>query len=57
MRIGLDVCAFNVRGIIAYEKLGFKEEGRIKDDLYYNGVYHESILMGLMRRDYYQMGD
>ncbi|KGP72003.1 GNAT family N-acetyltransferase [Pontibacillus yanchengensis] len=53
-RIGLDVFAFNTRGIKAYEKLGFKEEGRIKEDLYYNGEYHDSILMGLMRKDYYQ---
>ncbi|MGE6204400.1 GNAT family N-acetyltransferase [Guptibacillus hwajinpoensis] len=51
-RIGLDVFAFNERGIKSYKKLGFKQEGRIREDLFYNGDYHDSILMGVMKNEF-----
>lgn len=51
-RVGLDVFAFNERGINSYRKLGFKEEGRIREDLFYDGEYHDSILMGVMKKEF-----
>lgn len=51
-RIGLDVFAFNERAINAYKKLGFKQEGRIREDLFYDGEYHDSILMGVMKGEF-----
>ncbi|MFD2045429.1 GNAT family N-acetyltransferase [Ornithinibacillus salinisoli] len=51
-RIGLDVFSFNKRGIKAYEKLGFKQEGIIRDELFYNGQYHDSILMGVLKDEF-----
>ncbi|MCF6136308.1 GNAT family N-acetyltransferase [Pseudalkalibacillus berkeleyi] len=51
-RVGLDVFAFNTRGIKSYEKLGFQQEGVIRDQLYYDGEYHDSILMGVMKDEF-----
>ncbi|MBP1950952.1 GNAT family N-acetyltransferase [Virgibacillus litoralis] len=51
-RIGLDVYSFNKRGIKSYEKLGFKQEGIIRDELFYNGEYHDSVIMGLLKDEF-----
>lgn len=51
-RIGLDVYAFNERGIKSYQKLGFKQEGIIRDVLFYNGGYHDSIIMGVLKDEF-----
>jgi RimJ/RimL family protein N-acetyltransferase len=51
-RVGLDVFSYNIRGIKAYEKLGFKQEGTIRDALYYDGEYHDSILMGVLKSEF-----
>ncbi|MCD5323376.1 MULTISPECIES: GNAT family N-acetyltransferase [Pontibacillus] len=51
-RIGLDVFSYNTRAIRSYEKLGFVKEGQIRDALYYDGVYHDSILMGLKEEEF-----
>jgi RimJ/RimL family protein N-acetyltransferase len=51
-RIGLDVYSFNARAIQAYKKLGFKQEGVIRDDLFYDGAYHDSILMGVLEDEF-----
>ena len=51
-RIGLDVFSFNERAIGSYKKLGFQEEGRIREDLFYDGEYHDAILMGLLKREF-----
>lgn len=37
----------NLRAIDLYEKLGFEEEGRLKNDTYMNGRYYSAVLMGL----------
>lgn len=51
-RVGLDVFAYNERAIKSYEKLGFQQEGRIREDLFYNGEYHDSIMMGVMKGEF-----
>ncbi|WP_163100440.1 GNAT family N-acetyltransferase [Peribacillus alkalitolerans] len=38
----------NIRAIELYKKLGFVEEGLLKEDTYINGVYYNTLLMGLM---------
>ena len=54
-RIGLDVFSFNERAINSYKKLGFQEEGRIREDLFYDGEYHDAVLMGLLKREFNQV--
>lgn len=51
-RISLDTWDGNVRAIKAYEKVGFKVEGRQREARYILGTYHDSILMGLLRTEF-----
>lgn len=51
-RVGLDVYSFNKRAIKAYEKLGFKREGVIRDEIFYDGEYHDSIIMGVLKSEF-----
>ncbi|MBI5147719.1 MAG: GNAT family N-acetyltransferase [Parcubacteria group bacterium] len=52
-RIWLGVTAENVAGVRAYEKAGFKREGVLKEDLYRNSRYYDSIRMAVLRQEYY----
>jgi len=51
-KVLLNVFAFNERGIASYKKLGFKEEGRLKEQLYRYGKYHDDVMMALFKKDY-----
>lgn len=53
-RVYLRVFADNVRAIRCYEKVGFQLEGRLRQDNYHNGVYRDTLLMGLLRSDWDQ---
>ncbi len=51
-KIYLRVFEFNQRGIICYEKCGFKEEGRLRQNYFYNGKYYDVILMGVLKSEF-----
>lgn len=51
-RISLDTWDENIRAIKAYEKVGFKIEGRQREARYVQGSYHDTILMGLLREEF-----
>jgi RimJ/RimL family protein N-acetyltransferase len=51
-RVFLRVFADNARAIRCYEKVGFQVEGRLRQDNFYNGVYRDTLLMGLLRSDW-----
>ncbi|MFW5787163.1 MAG: GNAT family N-acetyltransferase [Bacillota bacterium] len=51
-KVMLEVFSFNKRAIKSYKKNGFVEEGRLRENIYRNGKYHDEILMGLLRREY-----
>ena len=42
----------NPAAIRSAEKNGYKIEGRTKETVYFDGKYHDGILMGLLRDDY-----
>ena len=46
-RVGLSVFEFNEPAILAYEKLGFEREGRIRQAVRRDGTYHDAILMNV----------
>ncbi len=46
-KLSLYYFSFNNRGRYCYDKVGFKEEGILKEVLYRHGRYHDKILMGL----------
>jgi RimJ/RimL family protein N-acetyltransferase len=52
-RIWLGVTDGNKRALKAYEKCGFQVEGKLKNDIYRNSRYYDSIRMAIMRKDYY----
>lgn len=51
-RVELEVFAFNPRAKKSYEKLGFQQEGIIRDKLFYDGQFHDAILMGVLRKEF-----
>ena len=51
-KIKLSVFSLNPRALACYKKLGFKEEGRLKKEIFREGKYHDEILMALFKDDY-----
>jgi ribosomal-protein-alanine N-acetyltransferase len=51
-RIDLGVFAEHEAGVRCYQKLGFKVEGRLRQDLFQDGAYKDRLWMGLLRSDY-----
>jgi RimJ/RimL family protein N-acetyltransferase len=47
-RISLEVYAFNPRARRAYEKVGFRAEGVLRESLRYNGEWHDATLMSIL---------
>jgi RimJ/RimL family protein N-acetyltransferase len=54
-RLTLNVFAYNTRAIRAYEKVGYKMEGRIPEALYREGKRWDMIFMGLLREEWRKM--
>ena len=54
-RVYLRVYSFNERGIRSYEKSGFRKEGVMRDDLFAQGKYHDTIIMGILKDEYDKM--
>ncbi len=50
-RVELGVLETNPRGRRAYEKVGFKEEGRLRRFVFVDGHYVDMIIMGLLSED------
>ena len=51
-RIFLRVYETNLRGIRSYEKAGFKQEGRLRQDRFMDGKYIDVILMSVLRSEW-----
>ena len=51
-RIHLYTPSYNQRAAALYEKLGFKTEGVLRQDVFQDGQYHDAILMGLLRHEF-----
>lgn len=51
-RIQLGVVDKNIGAIRAYEKLGFKEEGRSRNYFWADNSFHDNINMALLRDDF-----
>ncbi|WP_223068838.1 GNAT family N-acetyltransferase [Paenibacillus caui] len=51
-RIELYVYSFNERAIRSYGKIGFIEEGRQREVLFYNHEYHDSITMSILEHEF-----
>jgi hypothetical protein len=51
-RIELTVLSFNAVAIHLYEKLGFQQEGVLRQHLFRDGKYHETWVMALLRDEW-----
>jgi RimJ/RimL family protein N-acetyltransferase len=51
-RIELYTYTFNERALKSYKKVGFIEEGRKREFFYSKGKYHDSILMGILAKEW-----
>lgn len=51
-RIELTVGAGNPRARRCYEKVGFRAEGAKREHRYIAGRYHDTLIMGLLRREF-----
>ncbi len=51
-RVWLRVYDFNERGRRSYLKVGFREEGRLRQHHYAQGEHHDAILMGILRGEF-----
>lgn len=55
-RLSLDTWDGNLRAIKAYERLGFKLEGTLRDARFVNGKYHDALIFGVLRSEFLSRG-
>ncbi len=51
-KISLDTFSFNTRARKVYERLGFKVDGILRDDIFRDGRYYDTIIMSIVEREY-----
>ena len=51
-RIALRVYSYNERAIKAYNKIGFKLEGTMREAIFFEGEYHDIHIMGILRKEW-----
>ena len=51
-RLSLRVLAYNSRAIRAYEKCGFKVEGREREAAFVDCKWHDDLMMGILKREF-----
>jgi UDP-4-amino-4,6-dideoxy-N-acetyl-beta-L-altrosamine N-acetyltransferase len=50
-RISLRVLGGNARALHVYRKLGFKDEGVLREAIYKNGAFRDIVLLGLLEKE------
>lgn len=55
-RVDLGVYADHAAAIRLYERVGFRVEGRFREDVYHGGAYRDRLWMGLLRSEYEPAG-
>jgi RimJ/RimL family protein N-acetyltransferase len=51
-RISSSVFAFNERSLKLHAKVGFKEEGRLRKEVFKNGQFEDRVLFGILREEW-----
>jgi RimJ/RimL family protein N-acetyltransferase len=51
-KVGLEVLADDERAIGAYRKVGFVEEGRLRAHSWFEGAFHDALVMGILREEW-----
>jgi RimJ/RimL family protein N-acetyltransferase len=51
-RVSSSAFAFNERSIKFHKKIGFREEGRLRQAMFKNGQYHDEVQFGILREEW-----
>lgn len=51
-KVKLNVFSFNERAVKSYEKVGFKKEGILRQEVFRDGKYYDDIVMGILKEEY-----
>ena len=51
-RVWLHVFADNARALKCYQKCGFREEGRLRQEVYQDGRYYDVVVMGVLETEF-----
>ena len=51
-KVNADIFSFNERSIKCFKKLGFKEQGILKNEYFINGEYHDDVLLYIFRNEW-----
>ena len=51
-RISSSAIVYNDRSIKLHKKLGFREEGRLRQAMFKNGQYHDRVEFGILREEW-----
>jgi RimJ/RimL family protein N-acetyltransferase len=51
-RVALQVYSYNMRAVNSYLKIGFQQEGVLRETLLRDGAYHNIIMMSILRREW-----
>ncbi|WP_017613027.1 GNAT family N-acetyltransferase [Nocardiopsis salina] len=51
-RVGLEVFEFNENARRSYARSGFREEGVLREFLYWDGEWHDAVLMSVLDREF-----
>jgi RimJ/RimL family protein N-acetyltransferase len=51
-KVELNVFAFNPAAVRLYERIGFIQEGRLRQRRFRDGSYHDEVRMGLLREEW-----
>src|SRR5262249_7129357 len=55
-RVWLHVYEYNARAIGVYEKVGFRIEGRLRQDTFRDGGYWDTVVMGILHEEWQAAG-
>ncbi|KAK8066171.1 acyl-CoA N-acyltransferase [Apiospora hydei] len=51
-RVTLNAFSYNERALRLYERLGFVREARLREDVWFNGGWHDSISFGMLEEEW-----
>ena len=54
-RVGIGAFAYNEGAVRLYQRLGFVLEGRLRQTTWYDGKYHDSIELGMIRDEWLEL--
>jgi RimJ/RimL family protein N-acetyltransferase len=56
-KIYLQVFTTNAKALALYRKLGFKEEGVLREHYFVGGAYHDMVSLSILRSEFHALGE